>query len=135
MVLVGFGLYLKDRPCSLIDRSQVFLKRGSVSVTSTITADGAMSNTNAFIVLPGKGLMITYVLVIGLTDLRFQKLKKICSTSSFNSMASGSCTSEEEIQAVEICFFACTFQPFLGLMLKVIFLCLISSNKSQVVCL
>lgn len=66
-------------------------------VASTITADGAMSSTNAFIVLSGKGLMITYVLAIGLTDLRFQKLGKICSTSSLNSMASGSCTSEEEI--------------------------------------
>lgn len=108
-----------------------------MSVVSTITADRAISKNNAFIVLSGKGLMITYVFVIGMTDLRLQKLGNCCSssTSSLNSVASGSCTSEEEIQAEEICFFSCTFQPFFRLMLTVVFFLCLISNKSQVVCL
>lgn len=40
-----------------------------MSVVSTITADGAISKNNAFIVLSGKGLMITYVFVIGMTEV------------------------------------------------------------------
>lgn len=48
--------------------------------------------------LSGKGLMVTHVLVMGLADLRFQKLGNNCSTSSLNSVASGSCTSGKKSQ-------------------------------------
>lgn len=40
--------------------------------------------------------MIKYMLAIGLTDTRFQKLGNYCSTSRLNFMAVGSCTSEEK---------------------------------------
>lgn len=48
--------------------------------------------------LSGKGLMVTYVLVVGLTELRFQKLGNNCSTSSLNPVASGSCTSGKKFK-------------------------------------
>lgn len=91
---------------------------------------------NAFLVLSGKSLMIKYTLVIGLTDLRFQKFGNYWSTSSLNCMASGSCTSWGKDPSGGDCFFACTLQPFFMFTLTVnFFLCLISSNKYQLLCL